>query len=249
MAWVPFTASCNNSHRCKPVIVLKSILFIAIIFAFCIANLTFENAHAEQYSIPSWIKNNAKWWSDGQIEDSDFVKGIQYLIKSGVMIIPETESVSQSSQQIPAWIKNNAGWWADGKISDNDFVLGIQYLIHNGIIQINPANADTGQEPTKKLSVKLEGKTSLNLGETQFVTVTVTDGRDIVTDAVVTAKVTYSYGNIVKNFEGRSNYYGEFRFSWKIEGYTPGTYTVKIDATKSGYTSANGLFSFKVLDL
>jgi hypothetical protein len=222
-----------------------------MIFAICITNYGVqESAHAQQYSIPTWIKNNAKWWSDGQIDDSDFVKGIQYLIKSKVMIIPQTESsASQSSQQIPAWIKNNAGWWAGGKISDNDFVLGIQYLIRNGIIWISPEDASSNQETIKKLSVKLEGKTMVNLGETQFVTVTVTDGKDIVTDAPVTARVTYSYGNIVKNFDGVSNYYGEFRFSWKIEGYTPGTYTVKIDATKSGYTSASGLFSFKVLDL
>ncbi|MGQ0795027.1 MAG: hypothetical protein ACT4N5_02430 [Nitrosopumilaceae archaeon] len=227
---------------------MKPLVFIVMIFAVCFS-LVLENAHAEQYSIPTWIKNNAKWWSDGQIEDADFVKGIQYLIKSEVIIIPLTgSSDSQSSQKIPAWIKNNAGWWADGKISDNDFVLGFQYLISNGIIRINP-DAISDQEPTKKLSVKLEGKTVVNLGEAQFVTVTVTEGKDIVTDASVTARVTYSYGNIVKNFEGVSNYYGEFRFSWKIEGYTPGTYTVKIDATKSGYTSANGLFSFKVLDL
>ena len=37
--------------------------------------------------IPSWVKNNAKWWSEGQFSDSEFVKGIQYMISSGIMTI------------------------------------------------------------------------------------------------------------------------------------------------------------------
>ena len=37
------------------------------------------------YQIPSWIKNNAKWWAEGTIGDSDFVQGIQYLITQGII--------------------------------------------------------------------------------------------------------------------------------------------------------------------
>jgi len=37
------------------------------------------------YQIPSWIKNNAKWWAEGKIGDSDFVQGIQYLITKGII--------------------------------------------------------------------------------------------------------------------------------------------------------------------
>ncbi len=39
----------------------------------------------ETYSIPQWIKNNAKWWAEGQIVDSDFIKGIQYLIDNNIL--------------------------------------------------------------------------------------------------------------------------------------------------------------------
>jgi len=35
--------------------------------------------------IPTWIKNNAGWWADGQIDDDSFVQGIQFLIKEGIM--------------------------------------------------------------------------------------------------------------------------------------------------------------------
>jgi len=41
----------------------------------------------EKAQIPTWIKNNAGWWADGSIGDSDFVQGIQFLIKEGIMKI------------------------------------------------------------------------------------------------------------------------------------------------------------------
>ena len=37
--------------------------------------------------IPDWIKNNAAWWAEGQIDDNSFVQGIQFLIKEGIMKI------------------------------------------------------------------------------------------------------------------------------------------------------------------
>lgn len=38
-----------------------------------------------EQTIPSWIKSNAEWWSDGIISDDDFAKGIQFLIKNGII--------------------------------------------------------------------------------------------------------------------------------------------------------------------
>jgi hypothetical protein len=40
---------------------------------------------AEEPSIPSWIKNNAGWWANGDIDDNSFVQGLQFLIKEGIM--------------------------------------------------------------------------------------------------------------------------------------------------------------------
>jgi len=84
-------------------------------------------------TIPSWVKNNAKWWADGLIGDSDFVSGIQYLIKEG-MISVSPDVKRKSGDSIPLWVRNNAAWWADGQITDNDFLKGIEYLVEQGII-------------------------------------------------------------------------------------------------------------------
>lgn len=86
--------------------------------------------------IPSWIKNNAKYWSGNKITDKDFVNGIQYLIKQKVIKIPDTKKEGAATTTIPSWVKNTAGFWADGKTNDSDFVKGIQYLIKSGIIKI-----------------------------------------------------------------------------------------------------------------
>ena len=43
------------------------------------------NAFAE--NVPDWIKNNAEWWANGEIDDNTFVSGIQYLVKNGIIAV------------------------------------------------------------------------------------------------------------------------------------------------------------------
>jgi len=90
----------------------------------------------EEISLPDWIRNNALWWSQEQIDDDSFIQGIEYLIKNKIILIPQTQQETSKSQEIPSWIRNNAGWWADGQIDDRTFVQGLEYLIKNGILHI-----------------------------------------------------------------------------------------------------------------
>jgi len=91
----------------------------------------------KENTIPSWIKNNAKWWADNKINDNDFISGIEYLIDDKIIKISAHVNNEDTTDVIPSWIKNNAGWWARGEISDNDFLTGIEYLIRNSIIKVN----------------------------------------------------------------------------------------------------------------
>jgi len=43
---------------------------------------------AEDSVIPEWIKNNAKWWSEGSITETDYIKSLEYLIVQGIIQIP-----------------------------------------------------------------------------------------------------------------------------------------------------------------
>ena len=96
-----------------------------------------ENQTSTKVEIPSWIKNNAKWWSQGAISDQDFVGAIQYLIDNGILVTPLTEQGELSLFEIPNWVKNTAGWWADGSIPDDGFINGIRHLIKIGIIRVS----------------------------------------------------------------------------------------------------------------
>lgn len=87
--------------------------------------------------IPDWVKNNAAWWVIGQIDDSAYVLGLEWLISNGIIKIPIAEYGTQSETSvIPNWIKSNAGWWASGQIDENEYIRGLQWLITNGIIVI-----------------------------------------------------------------------------------------------------------------
>ena len=87
--------------------------------------------------LPAWIKGNAEFWANDQIDDATFISGIQFLIKNGIINVPvTTETNASQSNEIPTWIKGNAEFWAQGLISDDDFLMGIEYLVKHGIIKV-----------------------------------------------------------------------------------------------------------------
>lgn len=86
-----------------------------------------------QVLIPKWLKANASWWAHGKITDSDFTKGIGYLVSKKIIMAKASQS-SSNEKTISSWVKSNAGLWSEGKISDDEFLKGIQYLIKNGMI-------------------------------------------------------------------------------------------------------------------
>jgi len=106
---------------------------VSLLVLFVIG-IIIPNASAE--TVPAWVKNTAGWWADGQIPDSAFIDGIEYLIKDGLIVVSDTEQSESQVNAIPTWVKNTAGWWADGQMDDSSFVLGLQWLITNGIIVI-----------------------------------------------------------------------------------------------------------------
>jgi len=132
---------------------------IATIVAILLVGSMTSFVHAE--GVPAWVKNNAGWWADGTITESEFIQGIQFLIKDGVIVIPPTSVSGEQSQSVPAWVKNNAGWWADGTITDGEFVNAIQHLIKTGVISIpveqkssepSATSKSTSDTPNSKIS-------------------------------------------------------------------------------------------------
>jgi hypothetical protein len=46
-------------------------------------------------SVPGWVKNNAKWWSEDLIEDTDFINGIKYLVEKQIISIDNKKIVGK----------------------------------------------------------------------------------------------------------------------------------------------------------
>ena len=47
----------------------------------------FEIKDIDANKVPVWIKNNARWWSENKITDSDFVKGIEFLVSNKIITV------------------------------------------------------------------------------------------------------------------------------------------------------------------
>jgi len=86
-------------------------------------------------AVPDWVKNNAGWWCKKSITDDDFLNGIEYLVKEGVMKIGSQTQGGQN-REVPDWVRSSSCWWADGSITDSDFISSIEYLVKNGIIMV-----------------------------------------------------------------------------------------------------------------
>jgi len=58
-----------------------------ILINFVPCNDKIQSQYGDTKSVPDWIKNNANWWSEGKIDDTDFINGLQYLIEYKIIKI------------------------------------------------------------------------------------------------------------------------------------------------------------------
>ena len=107
------------------------------------------------FTVPSWIKNNAGWWADELIGDGSFISGIQWLISNDIIIIPSTQQgTGNEGSVIPSWVKNTAGWWAEDKIHDITFVSAIRYLINEGIMIVEQEIVEVEESVEEAVEIK-----------------------------------------------------------------------------------------------
>ena len=115
----------------------------------------------EENKIPLWIKNNAAWWTQDKITDSDFIQGIEYLVQKKIInpVISDTAQITntESTDVIPSWVRNNAKWWSAGLISDEEFLSAIGYLIENGLIILgNEENFEVAKKELERTAWNFE---------------------------------------------------------------------------------------------
>ena len=102
------------------------------------------------YTIPSWVKNTAGWWSEDKIPDSSFIETIEFLIKDEMITVEIPDLDSEVVNEIPTWVKNTAGWWSEDKIPDVTFVSSIKYLMSQGIVYVGQNQVEESEKCTFK---------------------------------------------------------------------------------------------------
>jgi len=106
----------------------------------------FELIDSGNIVIPLWIKELAKYWHNGAISNKEFAQGIGFLIKEGIIVVPETQNQKTTDEvKIPEWFKASTGWWIDKQISDIEFAQGIGFLIKEGIIVVPQGQGTSGE--------------------------------------------------------------------------------------------------------
>ena len=53
--------------------------FIFLVIFTPSIGISYQEVNAESFPIPEWIKNNAKLWSAGLVDNETFLNGIKYL--------------------------------------------------------------------------------------------------------------------------------------------------------------------------
>ena len=125
---------------------------LVALVAISIIPTVFSESLREDFAIPDWVKNTAGWWADGQIPDSAFLQGIQFLIKEEIITVQIPTVDSESVEEVPGWVKNTAGWWAEGKIHDITFAGAIKYLLSQGIITVEQEQVEELVEETVEVN-------------------------------------------------------------------------------------------------
>ncbi len=46
-----------------------------------------SSSSSSSQSIPDWVKNNACWWSQDKITDTEFIDSIEFLINQGIIVV------------------------------------------------------------------------------------------------------------------------------------------------------------------
>ena len=49
--------------------------------------------------VPAWVKNNAGWWANGEIDDTEFLTSMHFLIKNGIIVIEHPDTMELTEQE------------------------------------------------------------------------------------------------------------------------------------------------------
>ena len=105
----------------------NSILKIAIITLSIVTLISFSTDFANAENVPNWIKNNALWYGQGEITETEFLNSIKFLIENDILVLDNDNDNEIKRNQLTQIIIPNGNYVVSG---------GAVYLPLN--LEINP---------------------------------------------------------------------------------------------------------------
>ncbi len=150
----------------KIAVMKNSILKITIIAISIVILVSFSTDFVNAENVPNWIKNNALWYGQGEITETEFLNSIKFLIENDILVLDNDDSNEIKRNQLAQIIIPNGNYVVSG---------GAVYLPLN--LEINPMttvqwlNDDVVQHTVQSQDefgniVGLFNSVPLNTGET-----------------------------------------------------------------------------------
>jgi plastocyanin len=105
----------------------NSILKITIIAISIVTLVSFSTDFVNAENVPNWIKNNALWYGQGEITETEFLNSIKFLIENNILVLDNDDSNEIKRNQLTQIIIPNGNYVVSG---------GAVYLPLN--LEINP---------------------------------------------------------------------------------------------------------------
>ncbi len=96
------------------------------------AHAEFQLVDSGIIAIPPWIKDVARLWLDGIIDDTAYLKN---LADNGVILLERAPGGDEVAS-IPTVAEISSAAWIQGLISDHEYSLGMQYLTDKNVITV-----------------------------------------------------------------------------------------------------------------
>ena len=162
--------------------------------------------------IPSWIKDIAKFWSDNQISDAEYLQSITYLINNQIILIPELESLKLENENLKSQLTETYSETIH-EVSDN-----LTITLHTNKSVYGPND-----------TIMIFGTVSKIIPEHEVGIVISDPSGKILAVAKIKPNVDGSYGFVAQDPVFREHgqysvnvYYGGKAFSHTTYTYTPG---------------------------
>jgi len=127
------------------------VFFLAAVLLFqtvTFSPLALAQSPDEDTNIPSWFKNNVKWWKEGKLSDEEIVNALENLLNRKIIKLDSTQikigttipeprfflPPNKDGAKIPSYAKDTFVSWEEGMFSDSDVANTIKFLIKENII-------------------------------------------------------------------------------------------------------------------